>query len=136
MISSEYTEYDRLTYGMELNFIALTPLFMGYCEDVIFGEEIEDLRYYCFHFYNDNYLSHLYQKLSYRIERLYKEMDSSQFPNLSNGFANLLIYLKEPIARENDQEYKAVNFVYWRNQVLQDPALAHNGSFRKYLIVL
>lgn len=136
MTSLEYTEYDRLTYEMELNFIALTPLFMGYCEDVIFGEEIQDLRYYCFHFYNDNYLSHLYQKLSYRIERLYKEMDSEQFPDLSNGFANLLIYLKEPIARENDLEYKTENFVYWRKQILQDSSLAYNGSFRKYLLDL
>ncbi|WP_223559600.1 hypothetical protein [Chryseobacterium lathyri] len=121
---------------MELHFIALTPLFIEYCENVIFGEEIEDLRYYCFHFYNDNYLSHLYQKLSYRIERLYKEVDSKQYPNLSNAFANLLIYLKEPITRENDLEYKAENFVYWRNQILQDPALARNGSFRKYLVAL
>jgi len=136
LTSPEYTEYDRLTHEMELDFLALTPLFMEYCENVIFGEEIEDLRYYCFHFYNDNYLSHLYQKLSYRIERLYKEIDPEQFPTLSDGFANLLIYLKEPIARENDREYKAENFVYWRNQILQDPSLAHNGSFRKYLQVL
>ncbi len=136
MTSQEHTEYDRLTHEMELHFIALTPLFIEYCENVIFGEEIEDLRYYCFHFYNDNYLSHLYQKLSYRIERLYKEVDSKQYPNLSNAFANLLIYLKEPITRENDLEYKAENFVYWRNQILQDPALARNGSFRKYLVAL
>ncbi|WP_139785422.1 hypothetical protein [Chryseobacterium phocaeense] len=67
---------------------------MGYCEDVIFGEEIEDLRHYCYHFYNDNYTSHLYQKLSFRIERLYKEIDSIEYPGLSDGFANLLIYLK------------------------------------------
>lgn len=136
MTSPEFTEYDRLTHEMELDFIALTPQFMEYCENVIFGEEIEDLSYYCFHFYNDNYLSHLYQKLSYRIERLYKEVDPEQFPNLSDGFANLIIYLKEPIARENDLEYKADNFVYWRNQILQDPSLVHNGSFRKYLQIL
>lgn len=136
MTSAEYTKYDRLTDDMELDFLALTPLFMGYCEDVIFGDEINDLRHYCFHYYNDNYLSHLFQKLSYRIERLYKQIDSEQFPNLSNGFANLLIYLKEPIAREEDLEYKAENFVYWRNQVLQDPALAYNSSFRKYLVAL
>ncbi|SHM93664.1 hypothetical protein SAMN05444360_12234 [Chryseobacterium carnipullorum] len=52
MTSKEYTEYDRLTHEMELHFIALTPQFMEYCENVIFGDEIEDLRYYCFHFYN------------------------------------------------------------------------------------
>lgn len=102
MNAREQIQYDRLTHEMELDFIALTPTFMGYCEDVIFGEEIEDLRYYCFHFYNDNYLSHIYQKLSHRIERLYKKVDSEQFPDLFNGFSNLLIYLKEPIVRESD----------------------------------
>jgi len=136
MNQKEHTEYDRLTHEMEIHFIALAPQFMEYCENVIFGEEIEDLRYYCFHFYNDNYLSHLFQKLSHRIERLFKQVDPEQFPDLSNGFANLLIYLKEPIAWEKDLEYKAENFVYWRNQILQNPALAHNGSFRKYLVAL
>jgi len=109
MTSLKHTEYDRLTEGMKLDFIALTPPFMEYCENVIFDNEIDDLRFYYFHFYNDNYLSHLFQKLSYRIERLYKKVDPDQFPDLSNGFANLLIYLKEPIARENDLEYKAEN---------------------------
>ncbi|HCA10029.1 hypothetical protein [Chryseobacterium sp.] len=136
MTSQEYTEYERLTHEMELHFIALTPQFMEYCENVIFGEEIEDLRCYCFPSIMTNYLSHLYQKLSHRIERLYKQVGPEQFPDLSKGFVNLLIYLKEPIVRENDLEYKAENFVYWRNQILQDPALAHNGSFRKYLVAL
>lgn len=136
MTSAEHTEYDRLTHEMELHFIALTPQFMGYCEDVIFGEEIAELSYYCFHFYNDNYLSHLYQKLSHRIERLYKKIDSEQFPDLSNGFANLLIYLKEPIARENDKEYRELNFQYWREVVIRDEVLRHNGSFRKYLMAI
>jgi len=85
MTAKEYTKYYHLTHEMELHFIALTPQFMGYCEDVIFGEEIEDLRYYCFHFYNDDHLSHLYQKLSQRIERLYKKIDPEQFLDLSNG---------------------------------------------------
>lgn len=57
MTSLEYTEYNRITDEMELDFIALTPLFMEYCEDVILRKEIEDLRHYCFHFYNDT--SHL-----------------------------------------------------------------------------
>lgn len=105
MIPSESIEYNRLTHKMEMHFIALTPKFMGYCEDIIFGDDLAGIRYYCFHFYNDNYLSHIYQKLSHRIERLYKQIDSDLYPDLSNGFANLLIYLKEPIVRENDQEY-------------------------------
>ncbi|MFP3593327.1 hypothetical protein [Chryseobacterium sp. SIMBA_038] len=59
MTSLEYTEYDHLTYEMELHFIAFTP-FMEYCENVIFGQEIEDFQYFCFHFCKDNDLSHLY----------------------------------------------------------------------------
>ena len=135
MTSPEYKEYDRLTHKMEMHFIALTPTFMGYCEDIIFGEDLPGIKYYCFHFYNDNYLSHIYQKLSHRIERLYKQIDSNLYPDLSNGFANLLIYLKEPIARETDQEYREENYKHWREVVIQDEVLIHNGSFRKYLVV-
>ncbi|WP_231433809.1 hypothetical protein [Chryseobacterium sp. Leaf313] len=72
MTSPEYTEYERLTKNMEADFLILTPTFMGYVEDVIFGEEEKDLRFYCFHFYNDSYLSHIFQRLSYRIEKLLK----------------------------------------------------------------
>lgn len=136
MTPLEYTEYDRLTEDMEFDFIVLTSEFLLHCEHIIFGEDYPDLKYYCFHLYNDSYSSKIFQKLSYRIERLYKQIDSEQFPDLSNGFANLLIYLKEPIARENDLEYKAENFVFWQNQILQDPALAHNGRFRKYLQIM
>jgi hypothetical protein len=136
MTSPEYTEYERLTKNMEADFLILTPTFMGYVEDVIFGEEEPDLRYYCFHFYNDSYLSHIFQRLSYRIEKLLKRTDSQRFPNLANGFINLLIYLKEPIARKDDEKYKAENYLYWRNVVIADPQLAYNSSFRKYLTAL
>ena len=121
---------------MEADFLILTPTFMGYVEDVIIGEEEKDLRYYCFHFYNDSYLSHIFQRLSYRIEKLLKRTDAQRFPNLANGFINLLIYLKEPIVRKDDLEYKAENFLWWRNEIIRDPILAHNSSFRKYLTVL
>ncbi|ASK29739.1 hypothetical protein CEY12_06295 [Chryseobacterium sp. T16E-39] len=136
MTSKEYIEYDRLTYEMELHFIALTPTFMGYCEDIIFGNELPGIKYYCFHFYNDKYLSHIYQKLTARIERLFKQIDSEQFPDLSHGFANLLIYLKEPIVRENDQEYRQLNYDHWREVVIRDEVLIRNGSFRKYINIL
>lgn len=133
MTSLEYTEYDRLTEDMEFDFIVLTSEFLLHCEHIIFGEDYPDLKYYCFHLYNDSYSSKIFQKLSYRIERLYKQIDSEQFPDLSNGFANLLIYLKEPIARENDEEYKEIIFRYWREVVIRDEVLIHNGSFRRYL---
>ncbi|WP_345989306.1 hypothetical protein AAEU33_17670 [Chryseobacterium sp. Chry.R1] len=110
MTPAEYKEYDRLTDEMEMHFIALTPTFMGYREDIIFGDDLPGIKYYCFHFYNDKYLSHIYQKLTTRIERLYKQIDSERLPDLSHGFANLLIYLKEPLVRENDQKYREENY--------------------------
>lgn len=115
MTSPEYTEYDRLTKNMEADFLILTPTFMGYVEDVIFGEEEKDLRYYCFHFYNDSYLSHIFQRLSYRIENFRIRTDVQRFPSLANAFINLLIYLKEPTARKDDEKHKAENYLYWRN---------------------
>ena len=136
MTSPEYTEYERITKNMEADFLILTPTFMGYVEDVIFGEEHPELRHYCFHFYNDSYLSHIFQRLSYRIEKLLRRTDAQRFPNLANGFINLLIYLKEPIALKDDEKYKAENYLYWRNVVIADPELAYNSSFRKYLTVL
>lgn len=136
MTSPEYTEYERLTKNMEADFLILTETFMGYVEDVIFGEEEKDLRYYCFHFYNDSYLSHIFQRLSYRIEKLLNRTDAHRFPNLANGFINLLIYLKEPIVRQDDLEYKAEHYLWWRNEIIRDPILAHNSSFRKYLTAL
>lgn len=136
MTSAEHNHYDQITEYMEADFLILTPTFMGYLEDVIFGEEHPELRHYCFHFYNDSYLSHIFQRLSYRIEKLLKRTDAERFPNLANGFINLLIYLKEPIARKNDEKYKAENYLYWRNVVIADPQLAYNSSFRKYLVAL
>lgn len=136
MTSPEYTEYERPTKDVEADFLILTPTFMGYVEDVIFGEEEPDLRHYCFHFYNDAYLSHIFQRLSYRIEKLLKRTDAQRFPNLANGFINLLIYLKEPLVRENDLEYKAENYLWWRNYIISDPQLAYNSSFRNYLVAL
>ncbi|MFP7658119.1 hypothetical protein [Chryseobacterium proteolyticum] len=118
---------------MEMHFIALTPSFMGYCEVIIFGDDFPGIKYYCFHFYNDNSLSNIYQKLSHHIERLYKQIDSNLYPDLSNGFAKLLIYLKETIARENDQKYREENFKHWYEVVIRDEVLIHNESFKKYL---
>lgn len=63
---------------MKVYFLILTPTFMRYIEDVIFEEET-DLRYYCFHFYNDSYLSHVFQRLSYCTEKLLS--GRSKIPN-------------------------------------------------------
>lgn len=133
MTPAEHAEYDRLTEGMEMDFIVLTESFMGYCEDIIFGHDYPEIKYYCFHLYNDNYTSRIFLRLSYRIEKLYKKIDPSRYPDLSNGFANLLIYLKEPIARLSDRDYIAENFTYWRGEIVKDPELSYSGSFRKYL---
>jgi hypothetical protein len=136
MTSKEHAEYNRLTEEMEADFLILTATFMGYCEDIIFGEEIPEIKYYCFHFYNDNYSKSIFQRLSYRIERLLKRMPKDFRAWQINGFSNLLIYLKEPITKELDEKYKAENYLYWRNVVIADPELAHNSSFRKYLLAL
>lgn len=134
MNTKEYAEYDRLTHEMELHFVALTSSFMGYCEDIIFGYDYPEIRYYCFHLYNDNYTRNIFSKLSYRIERLLNKTDQKLYPNLFDGFSNLLIYLKEPIVRENDPEYREENYLYWRKKVYLDLELTRSGSFLKYLL--
>lgn len=134
MNSKEYTEYNRLTDEMELHFVALTSSFMGYCEDIIFGSDYPEIRSYCFHLYNDNYTRNIYSKLSYRIERLLNHTDQKLYPNLFDGFSNLLIYLKEPIVRENDEQYRKENYDFWREKVCLDPELTKSGSFLKYLV--
>lgn len=136
MTSSEHSEYNRLTDNMEADFLVLGDMFMGECENIIFGGDNPDLKYFCFHLFNDNYTKTIFSKLSFRIEKLFSKTDAQLYPNLSAGFGNLLIYLKEPILRENDAEYKAENYLYWRNEILKDNSLAHNGSFRKYLVVI
>lgn len=133
MTSSEYSEYARLTDEMELHFAALTSSFLGYCEDIIFGCDYPEIRYYCYHLYNDNYTKNIFSKLSYRIERLLTKTDQTLYPNLFDGFSNLLIYLKEPWVRENDPEYQEENYQYWRKKVCLDPELTRSGSFLKYL---
>ncbi|KAA0126459.1 hypothetical protein FY557_17570 [Chryseobacterium sp. SN22] len=136
MTSAEHAEYDRLTEGMEMDFIVLTESFMGYCEEIIFGQDYPEIKYFCYHLYNDNYTCRIFLRLSCRIEKLYNKINPDRYPELSNGFANLLIYLKEPIAREADQDYIAENHSYWRGEIVKDPELAYSGSFRKYLSAL
>lgn len=119
---------------MEADFLALGDTFMSYVEEIIFGLEVEDISYYCFHLSNDNYTKNCYSKLSYRIEKLLNQTDPKLYPNLFDGFSNLLIYLKEPIVRENDPEYKEENYLYWRKKVCLDPELTRSGSFLKYLL--
>ncbi|MDR4892289.1 MULTISPECIES: hypothetical protein [unclassified Chryseobacterium] len=134
MTSLEYTEYNRLTDEMELDFVALSSSFMGYCEEIIFGCDYPEIRYYCFHLYNDNYTKNIFSKLSCRIGRLLTNTDQNLYPNLFDGFSNLLIYLKEPIVRENDEQYRKENYDFWREKVCLDTELAKSGSFLKYLV--
>ncbi|WP_343687848.1 hypothetical protein [Chryseobacterium gleum] len=117
---------------MELHFVALTSSFIRYCEDIIFGCDYPEIRYYCYNLYNDNYTKNIFSKLSYRIERLLA--NQKLYPNLFDGFSNLLIYLKEPIVRENDEQYREENFEFWRKKVCLDPELTRSGSFVKYLM--
>ena len=119
---------------MEADFLVLGNIFMSYVEEIIFGLEVEDISYFCFHLANDNYTKNCYSKLSYRIEKLLKQTDQKLYPNLFDGFSNLLIYLKEPIVRENDEQYRKENYEFWSKKVCLDPELTRSGSFLKYLL--
>lgn len=99
------------------------------CEDIIFGYDYPGIRYYCFHLYNDNYTKNIFSQLSYRIKKLLNQTDQKLYPNLYEGFSNLLIYLKDPIVRENDPEYQKENYLYWRKKVCLDPELTRSGSY-------
>lgn len=134
MAPSEYNHYQDITSFMEADFLVLGNTFMRYVEEIIFGDDTEDMRYYCYHLYNDNYTKNIFSKLSYRVERLLNKTDQKLYPNLFDGFSNLLIYLKEPIVRENDPEYKEENYQYWRKKVCLDLELTRSGSFVKYLM--
>lgn len=105
MTQPDHEEYERLTEDMEADFLVLGDSFMEECENIIFGGDYPDLKYFCFHLYNDNYTKMTFSKLSYRIEKLYIQTDSKLYPGLLEGFGNLLIYLKEPILRESDREH-------------------------------
>lgn len=66
------------------------------------------------------------------MEYAFTEVDSSKFRNLSNNLSNLLIFLREPKARENDADYTAKNLEYWRDMVTDDAVLQNKSTFRKY----
>lgn len=137
MTSAEHNHYDRITENMEADFLLLGDSFLTDVEEIIFGNDVEDFKYYCFHVYNDLYLKAAYTKLSYRIIKLINQTDSTKFPNLFDGFSNLLIYLKEPILREQDQEYKADNYRYWLEVIRKDPEIVRmSNAFRKYLTAI
>lgn len=135
MTSPEYEEYEILTKGLEFEFRALTFDFLQHCENIISGSEYTDLRYFCYHFYNNAYFKSEYERFVSTIETIFTKIDKDLYPELNNGFSNLLIYLREPKARENDKEYKNANIKYWRDMVASDEVLRGNGGFRKYLIL-
>lgn len=114
MHTREYEEYERLTKGLEFEFRALTFDFLQHCENIISGSEYTDLRYFCYHFYNNSHFKSEYERFVSTIETIFTKIDKDLYPELNNGFSNLLIYLREPKARENDLEYKNTNIKYWR----------------------
>lgn len=128
-------EYHRLTKGMEVEFLSLPKSFMHHCEQIIFGNEYKELSYFCFHLYADTFYREYYERLSQAMEYAYNEVNRTQFKNLANNLANLLIFLREPKARVNDAEYKADNLKYWRDMVIDDEFLQSKKDFRKYLNV-
>jgi len=133
MHTREFDEYERLTEGMEIRFSALTFDFLFHCENIIFGIEYTDLKYFCFHLYNCDVTHDIYERFTFAIEKCNKEIDVRHFPDLSNGFVNLLIYLREPKARETDLQYLQESTAYWRSMVIEADELRHNNRFWKYL---
>ena len=134
MHTREYEEYERLTKGLEFEFRALTFDFLHHCENIIEGSEYTDLRYFCFHFYNDSHLQSEYERFVSFIENLFTEINKQLYPDLNNGLSDLLIYLREPRAKADDLEYKNANIKYWRDMVSGDDGLQSNRSFNKYLV--
>ncbi|MDV3706671.1 hypothetical protein CMU55_19400 [Elizabethkingia anophelis] len=127
----EIKEYNRLTKGMEFEFMALTVDFLTHCENVIFGYEEPELPYFCFHLYSDGYLKHIYERLTTTLEYVYSEVDP-KFNNLRNNLSNLLILLREPKARIQDKKYQQSNIDYWYKLVKNDVNLKLHSAFRKY----
>ena len=129
----EISQYETLTEGMEFEFSALSFDFLRHCENIIFGIENYEIKFFCYHLYSDYKLRETYQKFSDYIELVFSEIEPKKFPNLKDNFANLIIYLKEPKAKENDLEYKNANNEYWRKIVSSSKELSSHSSFRKYL---
>lgn len=128
-------EYHSLTKGMEVDFLSLPMSFMHHCEQIVFGNEYKELSYFCFHLYTDtNYREH-YERLSQAMEYAYNETYRTQFKNLANNLANLLIFLREPMAHENNADYISDNLKFWRDMVTYDEFLLSKKEFRKYLII-
>lgn len=134
LLQKDIFQYEKLTEGMELEFSALSFDFLRHCENIIFGIENKEIKHFCFHLHNDNYLNGVYEYFSGYIEEIFSKVNSFEFPELKNNLANLLIYLREPKAKSGDKEYKYVNYKYWREIVYQDECLVKHPSFRKYII--
>lgn len=117
---------------MEVEFLSLPKSFMHHCEQIVFGNEYKELSYFCFHLYADIFYREHYERLSQAMEYTYNEIDRTQFKNLANNLANLLIFLREPKARVNDAEYIAENLKYWQGMVRDDKFLLSKKEFRKY----
>lgn len=131
--SIEIKEYERLTEKKLFEFSALSFDFLLHCENIIFGLENYEVKYFCYYFFHDAYLKGVYEYFTKYIEEIFSQIDKHKFPNLKDNFTNLIIYLKEPKAKENDKEYKNANNEYWRKIVSSSKELSGHSSFRKYL---
>lgn len=129
----EISQYEILTDGMEFEFSALSFDFLRHCENIIFGKENYEIKHFCYYFFNDAYLKGVYEYFTKYIEEIFNQIDKHKFPNLKDNFTNLIIYLKEPKAKENNLEYKNANNEYWRKIVSSSKELSSHSSFRKYL---
>ena len=125
--------YEQLTEGMEFEFSALSFDFLRHCENIIHGIENHEIKYFCYLLYNDQKLKGTYEYFTNYIENVLNEIDKNSFPILKDNFTNLIIYLREPSAKENDIEYKNANNKYWHDIVSKDKELSGHSSFRKFV---
>ena len=131
----EILKYEALTKGMEFEFSALSFDFLRHCENIIKGTEIYEIKYFCYHLYNDLYLRGVYENFSQTIEMIFSDVDGHSYPALKNNLANLLIYLREPKVKEGFEVYEQINRKYWYDIVVDSEELSNHTSFRKYILV-
>lgn len=130
----ETKEYHRLTRGMAVEFMILPTSFMAHCDQVIYGNEYSQFRYFCFHLHSDTYYKNYFSELCKVVEIVHGHVERRKYPNLANNTANLLILLKEPEARKKDKEYQSDNKRFWREMVWDDELLMSKKEFKKYVM--
>lgn len=62
--------YDTVIEYIEADFLILHIIFMEVYENIIYGGDYPEIKYFCFHLFNDTYSKTIFSKFSYKIEKL------------------------------------------------------------------